>query len=85
MQRTRARGGKVAQAHLRHVNPFPANLGEVLHRYKAVLVPEMNMGQLSKMIRAEYLVDAKAFTKVQGSPFRAVEMEAAIAEMLGAL
>jgi 2-oxoglutarate ferredoxin oxidoreductase subunit alpha len=85
VQRTRARGGKVAQAHLRHVNPFPANLGEVLHRYKAVLVPEMNMGQLSKMIRAEYLVDAKAFTKVQGSPFRAVEMEAAIAEMLGAL
>ena len=85
VQRTRARGGKVAQAHLRHLNPFPANLGEVLRRYKAVLVPEMNMGQLSKMIRAEYLVDAKAFTKVQGSPFRAVEMEAAIAEMLGAL
>ncbi len=85
VQRTRAKGEKVAQAHLRHLNPFPKNLGEVLSRYERVLVPEMNLGQLSKMLRAEYLVDAQSLSKMQGSPFRAAEIEAAIAEQLGAL
>ncbi|CAN5238696.1 2-oxoacid:acceptor oxidoreductase subunit alpha [soil metagenome] len=78
VDRCRARGRKVARAHLRHLNPFPANLGEVLARYPRVLVPEMNLGQLSKLVRAEFLVDARSVTKVQGAPFTAGELEAAI-------
>jgi 2-oxoglutarate ferredoxin oxidoreductase subunit alpha len=78
----RARGRKVAQAHLTHLSPFPANLGEVVHRYHKVLIPEMNLGQLIKLIRAEYLVDAKGYTKVQGLPFRTDELEAAIGALL---
>jgi 2-oxoglutarate/2-oxoacid ferredoxin oxidoreductase subunit alpha len=74
----RARGRRVAQAHLDHLNPFPANLGDVLRRYPKILVPEMNLGQLSRLVRAEYLVDARSFTKVQGLPFRASELESAI-------
>ena len=65
-----------------HLNPFPRDLGEVLRRYPKVLVPEMNLGQLSRLIRAEYLVDAQSFTKMQGVPFRAGEMEHEILEML---
>ena len=84
VQRTRAKGEKVAQVHLTHLNPFPKNLGEVLRRYDRVLVPEMNLGQLCKMLRAEYLVDAQSLSKMQGTPFRAAEIEAAIAETLGA-
>ncbi|MCU1451683.1 MAG: 2-oxoacid:acceptor oxidoreductase, alpha subunit [Acidimicrobiales bacterium] len=82
VQRTRARGKKVAQAHLVHLNPFPLNLGEVLRRYKKVLVPELNLGQLSKLVRAEFLVDARAFTKVQAQPFKAAEIEQAIMELI---
>jgi 2-oxoglutarate ferredoxin oxidoreductase subunit alpha len=82
LRRVRARGRKVSQAHLTHLSPFPADLGDVLGRYKKVLVPEMNLGQLSRLIRAEYLVDAKSFTKVQGLPFRASELEVAILECL---
>jgi 2-oxoglutarate/2-oxoacid ferredoxin oxidoreductase subunit alpha len=82
MQRTRRRGVKLAWAHLIHLNPFPANLGEVLRRYPKILVPELNMGQLSKMVRAEFLVPAISLTKVQGLPFTATEIEAAIAEVL---
>ncbi len=78
VQRVRARGHKVAQAHLVHLNPFPADLGEVLSRYKRVLVPEVNLGQLSRLLHAEFLVDAISFTQVQGIPFRAAAMEAAI-------
>ena len=78
VQRVRARGHRVAQAHLVHLNPFPADLGDVLGRYKTVLVPEVNLGQLSRLLRAEYLVDAVSFTQVQGVPFRAAAMEAAI-------
>jgi 2-oxoglutarate/2-oxoacid ferredoxin oxidoreductase subunit alpha len=83
VRRVRARGLKVAHAHLTHLNPFPANLGEVLARYKTVLVPEVNLGQLSRMVRAEYLVDARSLTKVQGVPFRTGEIEAAILSLLG--
>ena len=68
VQRVRARGHKVAQAHLVHLNPFPADLGDVLARYKRVLVPEVNLGQLSRLLRAEYLVDAVSFTQVSGHP-----------------
>ncbi|MHB1583587.1 MAG: 2-oxoacid:acceptor oxidoreductase subunit alpha [Acidimicrobiales bacterium] len=83
VRRVRARGMKVAHAHLVHLNPFPANLGAVLDRYVRVLVPEVNLGQLSRLVRAEYLVDARSLTKVQGVPFRAAEIEAAIVELLG--
>ncbi len=82
VQRVRARGLTVAQAHLTHLNPFPPDLGAVLRRYPKVIVPEMNLGHLSRMVRAEYLVDARALTKVAGQPFRAAEIEDAIVEAL---
>jgi 2-oxoglutarate/2-oxoacid ferredoxin oxidoreductase subunit alpha len=78
----RAQGGKVAQAHLRHLNPFPGNLGEVLDRYDLVLIPEMNTGQLRRLVRAEYLVDAKGYNRVTGLPFKSEELEHVIVEML---
>jgi 2-oxoglutarate/2-oxoacid ferredoxin oxidoreductase subunit alpha len=78
----RAEGRRVAHAHLVHLNPFPANLGEVLAGYPKVLVPEMNLGQLSRLVRAEFLVDARSLNKVQGLPFRAAEVEDAIMEEL---
>ncbi len=71
-------GAKVARAHLRHLNPFPANTGEVLRRYDRVLVPEMNMGQLALLLRAKYLVDVHSFTQVRGLPFTTVELADAI-------
>ncbi len=64
----REQGLKLATAHLRHLNPLPANLEAVLRSYERVLVPEMNMGQLSRVLRAEYLVDVESFTKVDGLP-----------------
>jgi 2-oxoglutarate ferredoxin oxidoreductase subunit alpha len=82
VDRVRSRGRRVAQAHLIHLNPFPANLGEVMTRYPRVLVPEMNLGQLTRLLRAEYLVDAKAVTKVKGVPFTASELERAILDEL---
>ena len=85
VRRVRARGHRVAHAHLVHLHPFPENLGEVLARYRLVLVPEMNLGQLSRLVRAEYLVDARSLSKVQGVPFRAREIEAAIEAELGGL
>ena len=81
-RRVRAAGKPVATAQLFHLNPFPKNLGTVLAAYPKVLVPEMNLGQLSKLVRAEYLVDAQSLTKVQGLPFRAAEIEAKILEMI---
>ncbi len=80
--RIRARGRRVATVHLRHLNPLPADLGEVLHRYPTVIVPEMNLGQLSRVLRAEHLVDAKSISKVTGLPFTAGELERAILEAL---
>jgi len=78
----REAGGKVAQAHLRHLNPFPANTGEVVTRYSRVLIPEMNLGQLAMLIRSRYLVDAMSYTAVRGLPFKAVELTDAIREVL---
>jgi 2-oxoglutarate/2-oxoacid ferredoxin oxidoreductase subunit alpha len=78
----RAEGGKVAQAHLRHLNPLPANTGDVLRRYGGVLVPEMNLGQLSLVIRAKYLVDAIPFTQVRGLPFKSDELADAIRDVI---
>ncbi len=82
VRRVRAQGLKVAQAHLRHLNPFPANTGAVLSRYDRVLVPEMNMGQLLKLVRAEFLVDAVGYNRVRGLPLKAEELENVIVEML---
>ena len=85
MDRCRARGHKVARApHLVHLNPFPRNLGDVVRHYRKVLIPEMNLGQLSKLVRAEYLVDARSVTKVQGVPFTAGELETAVLKEFGA-
>ena len=78
VDRVRAKGRRVAQAHITHLSPFPENLGEVLRRYPKVLVPEMNLGQLSKLLRAEYLVDARSVNKMRGVPFTAGELEQAI-------
>jgi 2-oxoglutarate ferredoxin oxidoreductase subunit alpha len=74
----RAAGGSIAQAHLRHLNPFPNDLGDILKRYDKVVIPEMNLGQLATLIRAKYLVDAISVTQVRGLPFKADEL----AEML---
>ncbi len=76
----REQGTKVAHAHLVHVNPWPSNLGEVVRKYKTVLMPELNLGQLCRMVRAEFLVDAKPVSKVAGLPFTSAELEAAILE-----
>jgi 2-oxoglutarate ferredoxin oxidoreductase subunit alpha len=72
----------VAQAHLVHLNPFPPNLGDVLRRYPRVMVPEMNLGQLSHQLRAEFLVDARSVSKVRGLPYTAAELEQAIIDHL---
>jgi len=74
MRRAKNAGYKVAHAHLTHLNPFPSDLGDVLRRYPKVIVPEMNLGQLSKLVRAEYLVDAQPVSKVKGQPFTAGEI-----------
>jgi 2-oxoglutarate ferredoxin oxidoreductase subunit alpha len=83
VERVRARGHEVAHVQLVHLNPLPKDLGEILDGYETVIVPELNLGQLSRILRSEYLVDAKAITKVRGIPFRAAEIEAAILEHLG--
>ncbi len=78
----REAGHPVAQAHLRHLNPFPANTGDVLRRYRRVIIPEMNLGQLSLLIRGTFLVDARPVTQVRGLPFRSEDLaEAILAEM----
>jgi 2-oxoglutarate/2-oxoacid ferredoxin oxidoreductase subunit alpha len=79
----RAKGRKIGHLHLRYLNPLPANLGEVIKRYKRVLVPELNMGQLLWVLRAKFLVDAVGLNKIQGRPFKQAELEQKIEEMLG--
>jgi 2-oxoglutarate ferredoxin oxidoreductase subunit alpha len=81
--RARDRGHRVASAHLRWLNPFPSNLGEVLRRYSKVLVPEVNEGQLAMLVRARFLVDARSFSRVQGRPIWADELDEAIEGALG--
>ncbi len=80
--RCRERGMIVAHAHLRYLNPFPSNLGELLSRYRRVLIPELNGGQLALLLRARYLVDARSLTKLKGRPFTIAEVETAIEEVL---
>lgn len=82
VRRVRASGRKVAHAHLRHLNPFPRNTGEVLRRYERVLVPEMNLGQLLKLVRSEFLVDAVGYNRVRGLPLRASEVAQAIEALI---
>ncbi len=84
VRRVRTAGKQVAHAHLMHLNPFPSNLGDVLRSYRRVLVPEMNLGQLSRLVRADYLVDAQSLNRVQGIPFQAATIEEKILEMLDA-
>lgn len=78
----RAKGHRIGHVHLRHLNPMPKNLGEVMNRYDKVLVPEMNMGQLVMLLRAKYLVDAEGYGKIQGKPFQQAEIERKIEELL---
>ena len=78
----RLSGKKIAHAHIRHLSPFPRNTEEVLRRFDKVIVPELNMGQLSKLIRAEFLIDAQSITKMQGQPFRSNELEQMILERM---
>jgi 2-oxoglutarate ferredoxin oxidoreductase subunit alpha len=82
VRRVRAAGGKVAHAHLRWLNPFPGNLGDVLRSYDRVLVPEMNLGQLRQLVRAEFLVDAQGYNRVTGKPFKAGEIADAVEALL---
>jgi 2-oxoglutarate ferredoxin oxidoreductase subunit alpha len=79
----RAKGRKIGHLHLRYLNPLPSNLGDVIKRYKRVLVPELNMGQLLWVLRAKFLVDAVGLNKIQGRPFKQAELEQKIEEMLG--
>jgi len=80
--RCQKQGKSVAAAHLRYLNPFPRNLGEILKNYKKILIPELNMGQLRMLIRANYLIDAIGLNKVKGKPFLISEIEAKINELL---
>jgi 2-oxoglutarate ferredoxin oxidoreductase subunit alpha len=82
VRRVRRRGGRVSHAQLRWLNPFPRNTGDVLRAYDRVLVPELNLGQLLKLVRAEFLVDAQGYNRVRGTPFKAAEIAAAVEELL---
>ncbi|MFD7134718.1 2-oxoacid:acceptor oxidoreductase subunit alpha [Streptomyces sp. NPDC059894] len=82
VRRLRAAGESIAQAHLRHLNPFPKNLGAVLEAYDAVVIPEMNLGQLATLIRARYLVDAHSYNQVNGMPFKAEQLATALKEAI---
>jgi 2-oxoglutarate/2-oxoacid ferredoxin oxidoreductase subunit alpha len=81
VQRARAQGKRVTSAHIRYINPLPANLGEVLKRYDHVLMPEMNLGQMRLLLRGKYLVDVIGLNKVSGRPFTIAEIETRIAEL----
>jgi 2-oxoglutarate ferredoxin oxidoreductase subunit alpha len=82
VRRLRASGESIAQAHLRHLNPFPRNLAAVLNRYDTVVIPEMNLGQLATLVRAKYLVDAHSYNQVNGMPFKAEQLATALKEAI---
>jgi 2-oxoglutarate ferredoxin oxidoreductase subunit alpha len=84
VRRVRKAGFNVAQVHLRHLNPFPKDLGDILKRYDKVLVPEMNLGQLSLLLRGKYLVDAIGYNQVRGLPLKAAELAEAIGNLVAA-
>src|SRR6185312_2681022 len=82
VRRVRVAGGSVAQAHLRHLSPFPANLGDVLGAYDKVLVPEINLGQLALLLRGRFLTDVISYNRVRGLPFRAAELAEVIQDVI---
>jgi 2-oxoglutarate ferredoxin oxidoreductase subunit alpha len=82
VQRCRVRGLSVSHAHVHYLNPLPRNLGDLLKRFDRVLVPELNLGQLVKLVRSQYLVPAESFPKVQGHPFKISEIEERIRQMM---
>jgi 2-oxoglutarate ferredoxin oxidoreductase subunit alpha len=83
VERLQADGRSVAHAHLRHLNPFPANTEDVLRSYRHVLIPEVNLGQLLMLVRAKYLIDAVGYNRVRGKPFRIAEIVAEAERVLG--
>ena len=83
VRQVRNAGHSVAQAHLRHLNPFPSNLADVLRRYDQVLVPEINLGQLALVLRGRFLVDVISYNQVRGLPFKAAELAGAIEDVIG--
>jgi len=85
VERLQERGVSVAHAHMRHLNPMPANTGDVVRAYKRVLVPELNLGQLLMLIRARFLVDAVGYNRVRGKPFRIAEIEAEAERMIAGI
>ncbi|WP_329076667.1 2-oxoacid:acceptor oxidoreductase subunit alpha [Streptomyces niveus] len=84
VRRLRTAGHPIAQAHLRHINPFPRNLDDILKRYDKVVVPEMNLGQLAALLRAKYLIDAHSYNQVNGMPFKAEQLATALKEAIDA-
>jgi 2-oxoglutarate ferredoxin oxidoreductase subunit alpha len=82
VRRVRKAGGEVAQAHLRHLNPFPANIAEVLGSYDKVLVPEINLGQLALLLRGRFLIDVISYNRVRGLPFKAEELASVIQDVI---
>ena len=78
----REEGFKVSSLHLRHINPLPDDLGQVMNGFKKVIVPELNLGQLSHILRAEYLLDVISYGKVQGKPFKVTELREKFLEHL---
>jgi 2-oxoglutarate ferredoxin oxidoreductase subunit alpha len=82
VRRIRAAGGRIAQAHLRHLNPFPANIEEVLRSYDKVVVPEINLGQLALLLRGRYLIDVIGYNRVRGLPFKAEELQDVIQDVI---
>ena len=83
VENVRKQGKSVSHLHLKYINPLPKNLGEVLYNFKNVLIPEINLGQLIKILRSKYLIPAIGLNKIQGLPFRADEVEKKIDEILG--
>jgi 2-oxoglutarate ferredoxin oxidoreductase subunit alpha len=79
----RERGLKVSRAHLNYLNPFPSNLGDVLSKFKNILVPEINLGQLAFLLRSEFLIPVIKYNKMRGLPLRAIEVTEKISEILG--
>ena len=77
-------GASVSSAHLRYLNPFPRNLGEVLRRFETVIIPELNLGQLAMLIRSQFLIDAVIFSKVKGKPFKVAEIVNKVKQYLSA-
>jgi 2-oxoglutarate ferredoxin oxidoreductase subunit alpha len=85
VRRIRKADGQIAQAHLRHLNPFPGNIAEVLRSYDKVIVPEINLGQLALLLRGRYLVDVISYNRVRGLPFKAEELADVIGDVIASV